>query len=155
MAFRRRAPKEPTPPEIEPLSISESQWRGQQVEAARQLVERYCGTSEMPPSLASLDAAVAAWFDDEADDRPDVNDLVNAVAVAFGHHLAKAADLSWVLATDERGSEIALHRTAGDVLIYPTNLVAKRIVDDERGFIQPLYDQLAARTRDIPTSTDG
>lgn len=147
MAFRRRAPKEPAPPEIEALSISESQWRGQQLEAARRLVERYCDTSELPPSLASLDATVTAWFDDPEDDRADVNDLVNAVGIAFGHHVASATSLSWVLATDERGSEIALHQAAGDVLVYPTNLVAKRIVDDQRAFLQPLHNQLVAEIR--------
>jgi hypothetical protein len=147
MAFRRRAPKEPTPPVIEPLSISESQWRGQQLEAARRLAERYCETSEMPPSPASLDAVVTAWFDDRAADRADVNDLVNAVGIAFGHHLVSATDLSWVLATDEQGSEIALHRAEGDVLIYPTNLVAKRIVDDARDFLVPTYQQLLERLR--------
>ncbi|MGN6695968.1 MAG: DUF3806 domain-containing protein [Aquihabitans sp.] len=150
MAFRRRAPKEPTPPELSPLSISESQWRGQQLEAARRLAERYCDTSEMPPSLASLDVTIAAWFDDRSPDRADVNDLVNAVGIAFGHHVAPATGLTWVLATDENGSEIALHRAEGDVLVYPTNLVAKRIVNDERSFLQPMHDELVARIRTIP-----
>ncbi|HWJ98037.1 MAG TPA: DUF3806 domain-containing protein [Acidimicrobiales bacterium] len=149
MAFRRRRPKEPAPPQIEPLSISASQWRGQQVEAARRLVERYCEASEMPPSLASLDAAVSGWFDDRAEDRADVNDLVNAVGVTFGHHLAAATGLTWVLATDEHGAELALHRAAGDVLVHPANLVAERIVNGDRGFIQPLHAELAAGIQEI------
>ena len=150
MAFRRRAPKDAVPPELTPLTIAESQWRGQQLEAARQLVERYCGTSELPPTLASLDAAVDGWTDDATDDRPEANDLVNAVGVAFGHHLAKAAGLTWVMATDEAGTELALRREAGDVLVYPCNLVAKRIVDAERGFVQPVYDELVTRISHTP-----
>ena len=149
MAFRRRAPKEPAPPELRPLSIAESQWRGQQLEAARKLVERYCDTSEMPPSIASLDAAVAAWFADHADDRPDVNDLVSAVGIAFGHHVAKATGLTWVMATDEAGTEIALHGDPGDVLVHPTNLVAKRVVANERGFLQPRFTELVARVGEV------
>ena len=152
MAFRRRAPKEPAPPELTPLTIAESQWRGQQLEAARRLVERYVGTSEMPPSLASLDATVVAWFADEAADRSDVNDLVNAVGVAFGHHLVKAVPgLTWVMATDEAGTELAVHRDAGNVLVHPCNLVAKRIVEGETGFLDPAFTQLTDRIRQLPT----
>jgi hypothetical protein len=149
MAFRRRAPKEAAPPELSPLSIAESQWRGQQLEAARRLVERYCETSAMPPSLASLDAAVVAWFADHETDRPDVNDLVNAVGVAFGHHLVKATGLTWVMATDDAGTELAIHGDPGDVLVYPTNLVAKRIVTGETGFVEPTYTELVERIRGI------
>lgn len=153
MAFRRRAPKAPpAPPELSSLTISESQWRGQQLEAARLLVERYCGEAAIPPTLASLDAAVAGWFDDQAADRPDVNDLVNAVGVAFGHHLVKATGLTWVMATDEAGTELAVHGDPGDILVYPCNLVAKRIVDDERGFVEPVHTDLVTRIREIQAS---
>lgn len=149
MLFRRRAPKEHPPPDLTPLTIAESQWRGQQLEAARQLGERYGGASEMPPSLATLDAVVVAWFADHAEDRPDVNDLVNAVGVALGHHLVKATGLAWVMATDEAGTEIAVHGDPNDVLVYPTNLIAKRIVTGETGFVEPAFDELVARVQDI------
>ncbi|MCU1370750.1 MAG: hypothetical protein JWO77_1944 [Ilumatobacteraceae bacterium] len=149
MAFRRRAPREAAPPELSPLSIAESQWRGQQLEAARRLVERYCDTSQMPPSLASLDDAVEAWFADHADDRPDVNDLVNAVGVGLGHHLVSATGLTWVMATDDAGTELAIHGEPGDVLVHPCNLVAKRIVTGETGFVGPVHDELVARIRAI------
>lgn len=145
MPFRRKKAGPPAPPTIEPLGISESQWRGQQLEAARQLVERYCGTSEMPPSLASLDEVVARWFDDHEPDRPEATDLVNAVGIAFGHHVAAASGLTWVLATDAKGTEIALHRAAGEVLVYPTNLVAEQVVANERSFLVPLAAEVAAR----------
>ena len=131
--------------------MAESQWRGQQLESARRLVERYCDTSEMPPSLASLDRAIDGWFDDEADDRPDANDLVNAVGVALGHHLVKATDLIWVMSTDEAGTELAIHGGPGDVLVHPCKLVAKRIVDDERGFVVHIYTDLVERIRTLQT----
>lgn len=131
--------------------MGESQWRGQQLEAARRLGERYGGASEMPPSLVSLDAIVDGWLDDEADDRADINDLANAVGIALGHHLAKATGLSWVLATDEHGSEIALHREEGSVLVHPTNLVAKRLVDGQRAFVQRLSAELTDRIRSLPS----
>lgn len=140
MAFRRRRaqPTSEAPPEIGPLSITDSQWRGQQLEAARQLGERYCDASEMPPSLTSLDRVVTAWFDDRAEDRADVNDLVSAVGIAFGHHLASTTGLAWVLATDAQGTDIALHHTGDDALVFPTRLVAEHIVANDRGFLVPL-----------------
>jgi hypothetical protein len=147
VAFRRKRSQPPVPeaPEIAPLSISDSQWRGQQLEAARRLGERYCATSEMPPSLASLDQVVAAWFDDHEPDRPDVNDVVNAVGIALGHHLAASTDLTWVLATDAHGTELALQRSGGGALVFPTRLTAERVVANERDFLGPLAAELSAR----------
>lgn len=146
MAFRRRAPKEPSPPELTALTISESQWRGQQLEAARRLVERYCGTSEMPPSLPSLDEAVSGWFEDHDSDRPDANDVVSAIGVALGHHLVRATALIWVMATDDVGTEIAVHDPETGRLVRPSNLVADHLVANDRGFVTAISTELVART---------
>ena len=52
--------------------------------------------------------------------------------------------LAWVVATDEHGTEIAVHGEPGDVLIYPTNLVAKRWTSGEDRFIEPLFAAMRA-----------
>jgi Domain of unknown function (DUF3806) len=57
-------------------------------------------------------------------------------------HLATACDLSWVVATDEHGTEIALHEQPGQILIYPTNLVAKRWTAVEDAFIANVFVQI-------------
>ena len=143
MAFRRRAPKPTTSPELIPLSLSDSQWRGTQLEGARRLVERYCGDAAMPPTLASLDVAIDGWFNDD-DERIEVNALVNAVGVALGHHLAAALGLAWVIAADEDGSDLVLHQAGSDVLVSPCKLVAQRIVAGDRTFVAATFDGLVA-----------
>jgi hypothetical protein len=67
---------------------------------------------------------------------------VNAIGVAFGQHLAGRAELEWVIATDDQGSDLALHGQPGDILVYPANAVAKRVVDGEHAFIRPLLEAL-------------
>ena len=143
---RRRAPEPPRPPELAPLSLEDAQWRSSQLEIARSLGERYLDRSELPPSLSSLDAVIDAWFADD-DARVEVNTLVNGVGITLGHHLVKAVDLTWVIATDEAGSDLALHRPVGDVLIYPCRLVAERVVADERDFVEVMFDDLVTSIR--------
>jgi Domain of unknown function (DUF3806) len=63
------------------------------------------------------------------------------------------AELAWVrehidatapvVVSDEHGTEMAVHREAGDVLVFPANLVAKRWETRHTGFLRPLYDQVA------------
>ncbi|HVF05396.1 MAG TPA: DUF3806 domain-containing protein [Frankiaceae bacterium] len=137
MIFRKRA--KPSGPKVAPLTPAENTWRDQQLLVARAVAERYTGASEDPPSLERLDATVAAWLADD-DTRVDVNTLVNAVGIAFGWHLAGAAGLGWVIATDEHGTDLALHRAAGDVLVFPANVVAKRVVAGETGFVRALFE---------------
>lgn len=71
-----------------------------------------------------------------------MNALVNAVGIAFGEHLARAGNLDWVIATDAKGSDLALHSQYGDTLVYPANAIAKRVVEGEMGFVRSLHDGL-------------
>ena len=98
------------------------------------------------PSMQELSVVAAAWMEDD-DSRVDVNTLINALGVATGEHLRRRCDLSWVIAVDETGSDLALHGEVGDVLIYPANAVSKRIVDgdsDLAGFAEALVSEVLA-----------
>lgn len=64
--------------------------------------------------------------------------MVNRIGLGLGEHIRRRADMTWVVATDQFGSEVALHRTEGNVLIYPTNMLAKRWVAGEVGALPPL-----------------
>lgn len=140
MAFRRR--REPPTPKVEALRPGEIDWRDQQLAVASLLAERYGGapTDPVPPAQL-LDDIAAGWLDDD-DSRVDVNVVVNAIGIAFGAHLAAATGLSWVIATDEHGSDLALHGQPGDITVYPANAVAKRVAAGERHFVVPLLDDM-------------
>src|SRR5256885_11936526 len=133
--FRRRDKSShgPKGPKVEPLSQAELAWRDNQLAVAALIAERYTEANETPPSLDRLDACVTGWLADD-DSRVDVNRLVNAVGVAFGVHLANHAALDWVIATDEQGSDLALHGEPGNIILFPANAVAKRITAGEVDF---------------------
>jgi hypothetical protein len=86
----------------------------------------------------AFDAEARRWFGTPEAERGDPNALVNAFGLALGEHLRRACGLRWVVATDEQGSEIALHRDPHDVRLYPTAMVARRWYDGTEGELQAL-----------------
>jgi hypothetical protein len=128
----------PQEPRADELSSDELAWRDNQLLVAALIAERYTGASEPLPTLERLDACVAGWLADD-DTRVDVNTLVNAAGIAFGAHLAQDAVLDWVIATDDQGSDLALHGEPGNIFLFPANAVAKRVTAGEVGFIVSLH----------------
>ena len=63
----------------------------------------------------------------------------------------EAAGFRWVVATDKYGCEMALLALPGrgDVLVYPSNLVAKRWQSRETGFLVPLCGVITQQVRDV------
>ena len=141
MIFRRRERPSASLPRIDQLSGSEIQWRDNQCEIARVLAERYVGETSGLPEIAALDDVIDGWFDDD-ESRVDMNTLINGVGIAMGQHVASAANLTWVIATDDDGSDLALHGQPGDILIFPANATARRVSAGERRFVSALADQL-------------
>lgn len=144
MFGRRRQTAAPAP-QVSPLSAAEVEWRDHQLTVAAVLAEAYAGDPSAPPALATLDAVVAGWLAD--DHGIDVNTVVNAVGVAFGEHVARDAGLQWVIATDEHGSDLALHGRPGDVLVHPANAVARRVVEGRTPFVADLHAELVHGVR--------
>jgi hypothetical protein len=50
----------------------------------------------------------------------------------------------YTIATDEFGSDLALHGQPGDILVFPANTVAKRVAGGEEGFVTALHSALVA-----------
>ena len=86
----------------------------------------------------AFDAEAARWFATPVAERADPNALVNAFGLAVGEHLRRTCHLSWVVASDEEGAEIALHRQPHDVLVHPTAMVARRWYHGTEGEVQAL-----------------
>jgi Domain of unknown function (DUF3806) len=104
-----------------------------------------------PLTLAALDRAFKAWISADPEDVDEINGVINAVGVAFGQFLVEGAGLRWVIATDEHGSDLAVFGlpSAGDVLVYPANFVAKRWERRETGFLAAACKGISADTRAI------
>lgn len=68
--------------------------------------------------------------------------MINALGMALGQYLVDRLGLDWKLVEDEYGTEVAVHGQPGDVLVFPPNLVAKRLETRTVGFFEPVAGQI-------------
>jgi uncharacterized protein DUF3806 len=140
---------------IEAPNQAESDWVRANVDLAKAFVAAYLGApeDEALPDLKLLDEVYAAWFEQwravPAEDREDPNPYINAVGMAFGQRFVDELGFRWAVVTDNDGTEIAVHGDPGDILIFPPNLVAKRFRREETGFLEWLYEHMAARVQEL------
>lgn len=84
----------------------------------------------------------------------DPNPLINRIGSGLGEQLVRRAGLRWVVASDAQGTEIAVHGQPGDILLYPTNIVAKRWVANEYGFLPALVTAVLERLGQIRDTSE-
>ena len=128
---------------ISELTDAERAWVDDNVAAARRYVEdagHPAAGALLDP--AALDAAWAFWLQGWPADQEDPNLVINALGLAFGQYLVEHLDLAWKVVEDEFGTEIAVHGDPGDILVFPANLVAKRLETRTVGFFVPIAEQL-------------
>jgi hypothetical protein len=171
VAFRRRRTKPPPGPEapagepgpaasppparVDALTETEVRWVETQLAAAADLAHAYTGASEPLPSLDRMAATLQAWRSRPEPRDPDVNAVVNALGIAFGEHVRRSTGLGWVIAADDQGTDLALHGQPGDILIYPANAVAKRIVAGEDDFFSPLHASMCESVAAVQAANRG
>lgn len=136
MRWRRRRPAEPS---VVPVTEVETAWLAAQLGTAASFVERYAGSRSV--DVDRLDAALVAWAAD-GPDRPAAEVVGDALGTAFGEHLSRQAGLTWVVATDEWGTDFALHGEPGALLLHPHSSVGSRVAEGETGFLGPLLREL-------------
>jgi Domain of unknown function (DUF3806) len=139
-------------PRFEELNDAERQWVSSCIEAGHQMVAEYVPAEVGRPLDASvLDRAYAAWLATGETDGDRINQAINAFGFAFGQLLIDAAGFEWVVATDQFGCDMALRALPGkgDVLVYPTHMVAKRWQSGETMFLGPLFEVVTQEVRDV------
>jgi hypothetical protein len=97
---------------------------------------------------AYYDRLLGHWLEAGAG-RPDPNPDINLIGIALGEHLRHRTGLQWAVVTDAEGAEIALYGQPGDILIYPTNAVAKRWVAHQAGFLPGFADEVVRSVEEI------
>lgn len=137
-------------PQFAELNASEREWIAKNLAATREMIVAF-GDESGEPAPAILDAAFADWMSRHDFDSEDPNPVINAFGIAFGQYLADQLALEWTVATDEHGTELAVHGQPGDILIYPGNLVAKRYMDRTTGFFVSLYEQFREQIERLRT----
>ncbi len=58
----------------------------------------------------------------------------------LGEQFVRCMGFTWVVVSDEQGTEIAVLREPGEVLVFPPNLVAKRYVDGTPSFFRKVFN---------------
>jgi hypothetical protein len=138
---------------ISDLNDAERAWVADNVAAARRYVDDAgppVGRQLLDP--AALDAAWAFWLQGWPADAEDPNPVINALGMAFGQYLVDHLDLAWMIVEDDFGTEIAVHGHVGDVLVFPQNLVAKRLETRTVGFFAPIaagIERQVAQVREV------
>ena len=126
---------------IEQPNRDELEWIADNLAIGKKIVAVYADGSQL--DLDSLDRAVVEWASRKESDRIAANDLVNALGIAFGHILGEAIGLKWAVVSDQNGVDIALHGNPGNILVFPTASVAKRIARAEVPLFRHLYERLS------------
>ncbi|WP_151081612.1 DUF3806 domain-containing protein [Nocardioides cynanchi] len=142
-----QAPVAQADPVLEPLTSAEVDWVRSSI---AELGEQDVLFGDIDDLGRHYDEMLNAWLRLDEAHRPDPNPITNQIGLAFGQYVADQARLDWMVATDTHGTEIALHRARGNVLIYPTDLVAKRWAAHERNVIAPLARDLIATVGELP-----
>jgi hypothetical protein len=83
----------------------------------------------------------------------DPNPVINAFGIAFGQYLVDQLQMTWVVASDQHGTEMAVHGQPGDILVYPPNLVAKRYTARETVFFAALFTEFQSQIKIVRSQT--
>ena len=137
---------------LSPLTDKEGEWVASQIQAASQFVDAFSpADAGQPLTLAALDRAFASWLGTDMTDNELVNGSINCVGIAFGQFLVDGVGLAWVIATDQYGTDLAVHGLPGngDVLVFPANFVAKRWERREINFLENSYQQIADQVQAV------
>jgi hypothetical protein len=139
-------------PSYTELGESERQRIDSQLQAAARFMAEYSPADEGSPlALRSLDRAFAAWMALGITDTQAINEAINAVGVAFGSLLVRRGGFSWVLASDEYGTGLAVVALRGtaDFLVCPAIFVAKHGERRQAGVLEMLFHDIVTELRSV------
>jgi hypothetical protein len=134
--LRNRAEPARSTPSAEPVTDIERQWIAGNIAVAQELLATLSPIERGNPLTPQvLDRLYSYWLVRQSQIELSPNDVINAIGLAFGQYLVDRHGLSWVVVTEHDPPEIAVHGQPGDLLLFPSNLVAKRFERSETYFL--------------------
>lgn len=82
----------------------------------------------------------------------DIEGELIALGTAFGDVLSRALDMQWVRVTDEHGSNLALRYQQKMIVIFPQDMIIKRVERDEQPDFAHLYEGVTSQIRKMIAS---
>ena len=139
-------------PSFAELNEAERQWIDDQLQAAERFVAEHSPPDAGSPlAVESLGRAFAEWMAISTTDVQEINEAINAVGVAFGSLLVREGGFSWVIASDEHGTEMAVVALPGtaNFLVYPANFVAKRWERRQSNVLELLFHDILKELKSV------
>lgn len=124
------------------LTDGEKTWIEYQINQACEYISIHSPADmDSPITLEVLDRTWAAWLATDPKGGDEVNPVVNAIGTCFGSIFVETGIFDWTVVTDDYGTEIAIRALPGkgDVLVFPTNFVAKRWESKDPTFMACSY----------------
>ena len=134
-------------PTLERLTNDEIDWVRSNIAG---LAEQDVTLGDIDDLGRHYDELLAVWLRLSEAQRPDPTTVTTQIGLGFGQYVADHAKLDWAVATDDLGAEIALHRARGNVLFYPTTMVAERWAAHDLGVLPALARHLIATVEELP-----
>ncbi|AND16199.1 DUF3806 domain-containing protein [Rathayibacter tritici] len=139
--FQRPASKRPlafiqTEPRFSEPNEAEKTWMAGHLPLAADLGVEVADIAQI---VSLYELILQSWRYFPAENPSDPTVSVNALGTVFGEHLVRRTMMRGVMATDEYGTELAVHDSATSTLIYPPNAVAKRWTAGESGAIRSTW----------------
>ena len=132
---------------IQGLRAKEQSWIEQATKLAIRLAREYRIGGDHPKlTPAVLDQTYAAWLESPIEEL-EATGVFNAIGVAYGQYLVEHAGMRWVVYTKDGETNIAVYRSQGKVVVFPTHVVRKRFASRTTNFLVPMYyDMVKAMT---------
>jgi len=139
-------------PKYQELTDDEGEWIGDKLDELMGLARASGAATEYARALTpeQMDQAWAVCLAAIVPGTDDPNPIINAFGVGLGDWLVRRHRFEWKVAQDGDKSELAVLGQPGNMLMYPTNLVAKHYVAGESRFFAEVaveLDTVVARTR--------
>ena len=151
----------------DPLSNAEREWIDDQRAACSKFVSELIKRDVGPtPAIPELHSAFDTWLHQFVQStgkrklfskKPhviDPNSIALSFGVVLGDHIAAATPLDWMIVTDAYGTDMMLYAPGedgkySDIINAPMNMVAKRIENRTRDWLEPTFNAVVQELRSM------
>jgi hypothetical protein len=138
--------------EVRELTDEERAWVARMVDAATAIAAAYhlAPPPGEPMEPARLDTLWRSWLPDPGFAGQDPMLFLNPFGLALGQWLVDRTGLEWRMATDERGTDVAIWSQSGEggeVLVLPVDAVRKGFESRSAAFFVEVAEEVAEQVR--------